>query len=166
MIGNLTIDVKRIRRLIQFFIIGLAFYSCGGFNDDDAVNIQYLDSDFFGTCFSGLYDKAYNEVVISDNESYKNFGDSIRVNIVNLNCNRATLPSIDFTRYFLIGKHTEGGGCSANYNRQVIIDKENKKITYYIKVTYTGSCFLYFRNMNWALVPRVGNDYTLEFKVE
>ena len=59
------------------------------------VEVQYLEADFMGTCFLGFYDKGYQEVIIKDKQSYQNFGDSIRIEIYNLDCSTATLPNID-----------------------------------------------------------------------
>jgi len=45
------------------------------------VEVQYLEAGFMGTCFLGFYDKGYQEVIIKDEQSYQNFGDSIRIEI-------------------------------------------------------------------------------------
>jgi len=134
--------------------------------DDLTEQAIFYESNYFGTCFSGVYDKGYQEIIITDNESYKKFGDSIRIHPYNLDCDTAVLPYIDFNKYILIGKFTDGGGCEAKYKRQIIDDKKNKKIIYNIRVEYFGTCYMYIVNMNWARIPRIPNDYTIEFQVK
>jgi hypothetical protein len=148
---------------ILFFTITLS--SCE-IQEGPQVDVQYLDSNFFGTCFSGVFDKGYQEVIIRDNQTYHNFGDSIRVHFVNNDCSTAILPTIDFTRYFLVGKLTEGGGCSVKYDRQVIEVKNTKTLRYKIKADYSGNCYMLIINMNWVLVPKTYNDYNIEFQID
>lgn len=150
---------------IAFTFLTLAFTSCEN-QDGPTVEVQFLDGNFFGTCFSGVYDKKYNEVIILDNQAYQDFGDSIRVHFANRDCSTATLPNIDFTKYFLLGKYTEGGGCSVKYDRQVIVNKDKRTLLYKIKVDYSGNCFKLIMNMNWALIPKTYSDYAIEFQVD
>ena len=55
---------------------------------------------------------------------------------------------INFEKYSLIGKYTEGGGCDVNYNREIIDHKIENKIVYSIDVEYTGICTMLITNMN------------------
>jgi len=52
---------------------------------------------------------------------------------------------------------------------QITIDKllmiKKNKIIYAITVEYPGTCKMYIVNMNWALVPKIDNNLTVEFKV-
>jgi len=127
---------------------------------------EYLESGFMGMCFWGLYNNGYQEVIIKDEQSYQNFGDSVRIEIYNLDCSTATLPNIDFNKYFLIGKPTDGGGCSATYDRQIIVNEEDKNLIYKIDVDYSGFCAMLITNMNWVLIPYKYFDYSIEFQVE
>ena len=106
------------------------------------------------------------EVVITDNESYLEYFNQKRVYPYNSDCDTAELPAIDFGTYSLIGKYTEGGGCDADFRREIIDYQREKKIVYTIKVKYTGSCKMLITCMNWALIPRLKNGYEVEFKVE
>lgn len=128
--------------------------------------VEYLEAGFMGMCFWGFYDKGYEEVVLTDMGSYLAFGDSVRVYIDNLDCSAATLPDIDFNKYFLVGKFTSGGGCSVEYDRQVTADEENNKLIYKIDADYTGLCSMLIVDMNWVLIPKKYCNYTIEFQVE
>lgn len=101
-----------------------------------------------------------------DNLTYQNFGDSIRVHFVNIDCSTAVLPDIDFSKFFLIGKHTQGGGCSVKYDRKILDSKDTKTLVYKIKVDYSGNCMMLIMNMNWVLIPKAYSDYTIEFQVD
>lgn len=138
--------------------------SCEKF-EDLTEKVEFYEPGFFGTCFSGVYDRGYNEVIIADNESYQKFGNSIRTIPYNLNCDAVALPYIDFDKHILICKFTGAGGCDANYDRQIVNDKKKNKIIYAITVEYPGTCKMYIVNMNWALVPKIDNNLTVEFKV-
>ncbi len=64
-----------------------------------------------------------------------------------------------------IGKYTEGGGCDVSYNREIIDYKRQNKIVYAIKVGYTGMFAMLVTNMNWALIPKLKDNYRVEFIV-
>jgi hypothetical protein len=151
--------------LIAIAFLAFAFPSCEK-QDGPIVEVEFLDASFFGTCFSGVHKKEYKEVIILDNQAYQDFGDSIRVHFVDKDCSTAKLPNIDFTKYFLLGRYTEGGGCSVKYDRQVIDNKDKRTLLYKIKVDYSGNCLKLIFNMNWALIPKTYSDYTIKFQVD
>lgn len=127
--------------------------------------VEFLEPNFFGTCFSGFYDEGYSEVIIKNEEAYQDFGNTVRIHPYNLNCDTADLPMIDFNKYSLIGKYTSGGGCSVSYTRQVFRDEKNKKYIYEISAEYSGTCRMLIININWALIPKIPKGYTIEFRV-
>ncbi len=157
-----------IRNSFQLVLVVLFISSCEKNRGklDLTEQVDFYESNYFGICFSGVYDIGYEEVIISDNESYQKFGNSIRIHPYNLDCDTAILPHIDFNNYTLIGKFTDGGGCEAKYLRQIIDDKENKKIIYKISVEYSGMCAMYIVNMNWARIPKISDNYLIEFQVD
>ncbi|HON20432.1 MAG TPA: hypothetical protein PLW70_03765 [Bacteroidales bacterium] len=73
--------------------------------------------------------------------------------------------AIDFSKYTVLGKYTNGGGCSVVYERNVSKNISNKKILYSITVHQCGYCDMYSECMNWVLVPKIPEDYTIEYKV-
>jgi hypothetical protein len=152
-------------RLYIFLIFSILNFSCEKY-ENLTEQVEFYEPNYFGICFSGLFDKNYDEVIITDNDSYQEFGNSIRIHPFNLDCDTAVLPYIDFDKYSLIGKYTEGGGCDVNYERQIIDDKKHNKIVYTINIEYFGNCAMLIFNMNWALIPKLKKNYTVEFKVE
>jgi len=158
---------KWFRCFIQLILL-VVFVTCCVKNDkddDSTIQVKYLPNNFFGPCFDDYFGKTFDEIIITNNVSYKLFGDSIRSKAINLNCSNTIITPIDFSKYILIGKYTIGGGCSVTYKRQIIDDEENKKITYQITTTYSGTCYKSFFSFNWALIPKIPDEYTLEFQV-
>lgn len=150
-------------------LFAIAFTGCEKEKIDENLNDITKDSEFkelLSDCFNGIFQKDYSEIIITDSESYKNFEDSIRVQAGGLNCNTASLPYIDFSKFTLLGKFTQGGGCSVNYDRAVFDDTENKKIIYKISVEYSGPCDMWIFNWNWVCIPKLPEDYEVEFHVK
>lgn len=79
--------------------------------------------------------------------------------------NGSTYVPIDFNQYTLLGKHASGG-CQVVFERNVTKDDVQKKYFYRIKVHQCGTCKKYMESMNWVLVPRIPDDYTVSFIVE
>ena len=77
----------------------------------------------------------------------------------------ANYDSIDFDQYTLLGKQSSGG-CAVVFDRHVSRDTVAKKCTYRIKVYECGLCTSLDISMNWVLVPRIPEDYTVDFIVE
>ena len=134
--------------------------------EDLPEQVEFLEQSYFGICFSGTPAGLDTEVIITDNESYLEYFNQKRIHPYNLNCDTAELPKIDFDKYSLIGKYTEGGGCEVSYNREIIDNKTKNKIVYTIDVEYSGSCLMLITNMNWALIPKLKKDYNVEFIVK
>jgi hypothetical protein len=84
--------------------------------------------------------------------------------LMNLNsgCNQ---PEIDFTKYTLLGRyaHTSGTG---SYYRNVVEDTANLRYNYTITVENCGSCTCLSQNMNWVLVPKLPENWTVKFTVK
>lgn len=73
--------------------------------------------------------------------------------------------AIDFSKYSVLEKEIRAGGCSAVCERNVSKDTKNKKIVYTITVHQCGKCKMMIMNWNWVLVPKIPEDYTIEYKV-
>lgn len=115
----------------------------------------------FGDCFSdvGALEPQY---VIRDNAAYQSLG------ILPLNtteCMSMFFPDIDFETYSLLGLYADGA-CSASFDRIVEKDDNIKKYTYTIGVNTCGNCESLRFSMNWVLVPKLPDDYTVSFSVE
>jgi hypothetical protein len=118
------------------------------------------------TCFSGDISTEYDEYIFRNNNSFQNYGDQSRINPININCDTAQLPNIDFSKFSLLTKITIGGGCNANYERTITKDTKNKKIIYQITATYNGHCYMQIINRNWVVTPKIPDDYTIVFNVD
>ena len=81
-------------------------------------------------------------------------------------CDDFKLPTIDFSQNTLLGKYTQGGGCSINFVRHIFKDDLNKKIIYSIEVVEEGLCKKLGMSMNWILTSKVPSDYSVEFQVK
>jgi len=164
MLKNTTL----IQHYIPLILLVLLAVSCEkNENVEDVIEqVEFLESSYFGICFSGTPTGLDTEVIITDNELYFEYFNQKRIHPYNLNCDTAILPHIDFNKYLLIGKFTNGGGCSVKYDRQVTVEEENNKLIYKIDADYFGLCEMLIVNMNWALIPQKYIDYSIEFQVE
>ena len=156
------IKIKILKHLVLCATI--IFFSCD--KDGEIIDITN-DCEFYdnilSTCFYGTSGSEYDEIVFNDNDSYQEFGDIVRIYPANLDCDTAQLRIIDFNNYTLLSKRTSGGGCSATYHRKVLKDTEHKKIIYEIEVIYEGTCMMLIGSRNWAIVPKIPDDYIFDF---
>ena len=73
--------------------------------------------------------------------------------------------AIDFSKYTVLENFVKTGGCSAVYERNVSKDIIHKKIVYTITIHRCGICKILLMSWNWVLVPKIPEDYTIEYKV-
>jgi len=155
-----------MKKLFFVLLIGSMFFiSCKKDEKSDLTQQCVFYDNFLGVCFNRLAALAFDKIIITDNKAYQIFADSIRDHPYNTNCDTATLPIIDFTKYSLLGKHTSGGGCSATYHRQILQDNNGKKLIYRIIVHYEGTCSMNLASWNWVIIPKLENGYSVEFDV-
>lgn len=114
-------------------------------------------------CFYNDQDLGFDEAVIKDLASYQGLANLIKDNGT---CEADSLPSIDFSKYTLIGKYVTGGGCSFELEREVYDDAETKTITYHIVAESKGECALFGFSWNWMLIPSISDDYLVQFKID
>jgi len=114
-----------------------------------------------GACFSdvGALDPQY---VINDSTAFQALG-ILPVNTPE--CMGMTLPEIDFNTQTLLGLYADGT-CNVGFDRIVLRDDDLKKYTYTVGVNACGMCESLRFSMNWVLVPKLPEDYTVEFIVE
>ncbi len=79
--------------------------------------------------------------------------------------NGLTYGNIDFSQYTLLGKFAREG-CNVTFERNVSKDAAQKKCFYNITVLQCGKCETNWESMNWVLVPKIPEDYTVEFVVD
>jgi len=151
-------------------ILGLLLiFSISCEKDNEPIDItdecEFYDN-ILSTCFYGSSTSEYDEIVFRDNDSFQEFGNLVRIYPVNLDCDTAKLPIIDFSKHSLLSLKTNGGGCSATYQRKVLKDLKNRKIIYEISVDYEGACEMLLGSRNWAIVPKITDNYTVDFKLK
>jgi len=78
-------------------------------------------------------------------------------------CSDNTVSSINFEKYSLLGLYADGA-CDVIFNRDVAQDIENKKYIYTVSRTLCSSCERHEYSMNWVLVPKLPEGYTVEFR--
>jgi len=115
----------------------------------------------FGACFSdvGALEPQY---VIRDSTAFQGLG-ILPVNTPE--CVGSTLPEIDFNVYTLLGLYADGA-CNVGFDRIVMQDDDLKKYIYTVGVNACGACESLRFSMNWVVVPKLPDDYTVEFVVE
>jgi hypothetical protein len=155
-----------MKKFFFVLLIGSMFFiSCKKDEKIDLTQQCVFYDNFLGVCFNRLAALEFDQFIITDNKAYQTFADSIRDHPYNINCDTATLPTIDFTKYSLLGKKTSGGGCSATYNRLILQDNNEKKLIYKITVQYKGSCSMLLASWNWVIIPKLEKGYSVEFQV-
>jgi len=151
-----------------FCLIAVIFlFSCGNektcLEQDVSTGIIQYDLDL-GTCLSKMKQTQY---VIRTRDAYlllKSQPDTAILRTFATLCDTIVLAdSINFTRYSLLGFYAQGTGCSVGFARNVTSNATTKKYTYSIKVAVCGTCGYTDFKMNWVLVPKVPDDYTVDF---
>jgi len=159
-----------ILRLVGAFITLLLLFNCerGKYSHESTAEIQFLDNWYLGPCFAGALLKIHDTaLVIQDYNSYVEFGNSVKdTNIYNVDCSNASLPYVDFDKYFLVARCTGGGGCSVQYFRDIEVNDTSNTLLYKIEVYYYGICKMGIANFNWALIPKKYSEYNLQYNVK
>lgn len=75
-------------------------------------------------------------------------------------------PEINFEAYTLLGQYADGGGCDITFNREVVADEPDKRYVYTVSVKECGLCEMMGYSMNWVLVPKLPDNWTVKFKID
>lgn len=76
-------------------------------------------------------------------------------------------PSIDFEKYILLGQSCMVGGCSApKFETKLYKDENNKALIFITKIDTFGSCEAGYAILDWILVDKLYNDYTIIYRIE
>lgn len=146
--------MKQLAIIILLF--PLLFTSC----DDSPMDLPELEFEefLFGHCYDVINDDG---VVIDDQNAFQALLDTTFQS--SSLCDTTNHPTIDFSQYTLIGTFRDASGCSQEFIKHLYIDDINKKYIYSVQVEEEGGCLPYVVSMNWILVPKLPNDYTVEF---
>lgn len=106
------------------------------------------------------------KVVIKTQSSYNNLINSFYSEST-CGCPNFCEKDVDFTKYSLLACATHGFASTADYERELIKDTQNKQLIYRITVTYTDN-ETEGKNqfsLNWARIPKLDNTYTVKFEL-
>ena len=148
--------IKFAAGIILAAFLTVIFQSCQKENIYEGIIVSEFD---FGRCFPP-FGEAGDEYVITNDSLYRNllkFGVTV--------CENYTLPDIDFSTYTLLGKYTVSDGEPKYYKREVIKDENRKKYIYSIFIKCKNN-YKAALSMNWVLVPKLPEGYSVEFSVE
>jgi len=160
MIKNIILIVLGGVLLAALTLIGSCANDCNDFADTSTGIIQ--QDLIFGTCFTDI-GALEQEYIIRDEAAFQ----ALEILPVNSpECvGTTTLPEIDFNIHTLLGLYADGT-CKASFDRHVIRDDAAMKYVYTISVTPCGNCESLAFGMNWVLVPKLPENYSVEFIVE
>lgn len=149
---NLLIIVKAILKL-SLLIVGFTLASCSKspkcWGDD--VNKGIITESVTIRCFPASSETQFS---IDSDSSYANVFDAA-----------CELPSIDFSRYTLLGIYTEGQ-CKTKYIREVEKQESKKNYHYKVEIKNCGTCKKMAVSYNWVLVPKVPPGWLVTYEVE
>ncbi|GAB4304700.1 MAG: hypothetical protein Kow0068_26330 [Marinilabiliales bacterium] len=141
---------------ITILSIILFFSSCEKEDIFEGIIVKEFDT---GRCFPPFGNEP-DEYIITNDSLYQNL-----LTLGTVVCDNYTLPEIDFTTYTLLGKFTVSDGEVKYYKREVVKDESNMRYVYaiYMKCKNNNKAAI---SMNWVLVPKLPNNYSVEFTVD
>ena len=81
--------------------------------------------------------------------------------------NQCSNPSIDFSRYTLLGINANSGGCrTPEWDIFVSRDDFKKEITCRVVTVQQGHCSMLIMSNKWILIPRIPDSYKVVFQKE
>ncbi len=166
--------MHRVKSFILFFssiiLIAYLFTSCrkGCFVKKDKNKGIIVSEYNFGECFNNFPLSGFiaDELVVEDDSTFQLLAIDLRYNFTNRpECKTAVPNAIDFSMHTLLGKYATGQ-CGVDFIREVTEDVANHRYIYTIKVLECGLCKAARISMNWVLVPKLPQGYTVKFEVE
>lgn len=106
---------------------------------------------------TNILDVDFSKEYIINSDSANTFNAKVKFN-------SGVEDSINFTNYTLLGKWAEGN-CNVIIERNVERKIPKKNVIYTLTVNECGNCEKLEGSMNWVLVPKIPNDYIVEFFV-
>ena len=104
--------------------------------------------------------------IFNSNEGHIITSDSENIFDLKVSFNNGTsYHPIDFTQYTVLGKKAEGD-CRVFFVRNVTKNVGQKKYIYKITAIHCGDCQKLAIGMNWVLIPKIEDDFSVEFIVD
>ena len=124
-------------------------------NIEDTIKVPY--EDVVIKCSSGECRKC----IITNEQDYQAL---LKYRSPHPDCMDYKLPSIDFTKYTLIGQAITVGGCKRpDIEKELIRIPSDKKYILKTFVEQHGTCKRLFHNSIWIIIPKIESDYTVEY---
>ena len=141
------------KNLILIFAILFLLYSCGKRCSGKSKFSGVIQTDLNKDCLSSV---DFDDGIIIDNDSVFNYYfDGYYADCFN----------VDFNNQTLLGLYADGG-CKASFIKNVEIDNSAQKYIYTVKVKNCGLCQALSISNNLVLVPKLPDNWTVEFKVK
>jgi hypothetical protein len=162
---NIQSRITFLFALSSFFIFILGSCesekACIGTDSIDGI----IDTTYeLGLCFQYMHDTSYVINNVVEFKLLRNKIDSLFL-ASERGCDTAELIVPDFEKYTLLGIFSQVKGCDANYKRAVVDDNVQHKYIFTVEASSCGNCNYLIPSMNWVLVPKIPENYTVEFKV-
>ena len=160
-------EMKFLSVFTSLIILSFLYLSCeeekNCFNSNQ--NLGDIEGNYdLGKCFVVLADSQYVFTNIEDFQELRSEIDEMYLE-ANAACDTAILKNPDFEKYSLLGMRTMVQACAVAYVREVKIDIAARKYIYSIKATPCGDCNSVNISMNWVLVPKIPQDFTVDFLI-
>lgn len=132
------------------------------FNDNEGELIHHIALDSSFRCIYGEELSKQQWLIRSDGD----FAELIAA-VPRERCKGVTFPKIDFNTHTLIGQYARLGGCAVTFERQVFIQKDKQRLTYEVRPRRESAmCQQLVSSMNWVMVPRIPDAYSVDFIVK
>jgi hypothetical protein len=124
-------------------------------NIEDTIKVPY--EDVVIKCSSGECRKC----IITNEQDYQAL---LKYRSAHPDCMDYKLPSIDFTKYTLIGQAITVGGCKRpDSYKEVVKIPSQKKYILEARVQQYGMCKTGLKVKIWIIIPKIESDYTVEY---
>lgn len=150
--------MKQLILLFGILLFGCCFLLWTGCNKDNLIVIEGLSTINIANCMV----LPQQDFVVSDTASYNAL---LAQRLNTSECNSYQLPPIDFSQKTLLGKQTTLQGCSGSYTYNILANPEKRVYHYQIKAVAAGNCHDEIKNMNWITIPRLPDNYTVQFDI-
>ncbi len=150
---------------IATFIVVTFMFSCVEYDsciDRNRIG-GLIDSEIYLGKYFNLLDS--QTIVVTDINSYESLKKHVLPETNRAASDTFLLPSIDFSKQTLLGRLSTCVGCNTRYNRTVEKNDAQQQYIYTIEIEECGGCEIENISMNWVLVPKIDDDYTIIYKL-
>jgi len=149
--------------LISLFTILLLSTGCSCKKDAPILLCPsgFSNLDFEEINLTIITNDSEKEYVINDDSTYQAvFQPSIDYD------STFVLPFINFSQSTILGKYAVGVCRDENFIRKTCVNHKQKEYIYIVRIKSGETCFKPFFSMNWVIVPKIPNDYTIKFDIK